>query len=35
MWLIYSLIAIASPIGLLLGRRWVMRGSLGAPQSAV
>ena len=35
MWLIYSLIAIASPIGLLLGRRWVMRGSLGAPQAAV
>jgi POT family proton-dependent oligopeptide transporter len=29
MWFIYSLIALASPIGLLLGRRWVMRGSLG------
>ena len=28
MWLVYSIIALASPIGLLLGRRWVMRGSL-------
>lgn len=28
MWFIYSLIALSSPIGLLLGRRWVIRGSL-------
>ncbi len=28
MWLVYGVIALTSPIGLLLGRRWVMRGSL-------
>ncbi len=26
MWLIYSFIAMCSPIGLILGRKWVMRG---------
>jgi hypothetical protein len=26
MWLIYALIACLSPLGLLLGRRWVQRG---------
>ena len=32
MWLIYSFIALCSPIGLILGRKWVMRGlQLGRP----
>jgi hypothetical protein len=26
MWLIYAFIAMCSPIGLILGRKWVMRG---------
>ena len=26
MWLIYSFIAMCSPIGLILGRKWVMKG---------
>lgn len=33
MWTIYGLIGLASPIGLLIGRRWVMRGQLGSLQS--
>jgi proton-dependent oligopeptide transporter, POT family len=34
MWLVFSVVAVLTPIGLLLGRRWVMRGSLGAPRPA-
>lgn len=33
MWLIYGLIALLSPIGLLIGRGWVMRGKVGGLQS--
>lgn len=35
MWFIYGLIAIVSPIGLILGRKWVMRGPQmgGTPKS--
>ncbi len=34
MWFIYGLIAISSPIGLLLARSWVMRGSLSTKAAA-
>ncbi len=32
MWLLYAFIALASPIGLLLGRKWVMAGWDGKPK---
>ena len=35
MWTIYGFIALTSPIGLLLARAWVMRGSLGQVKPAV
>ncbi|MEW5855729.1 MAG: MFS transporter [Myxococcota bacterium] len=28
MWLIYALVGISSPVGLMLGRKWLLRGSL-------
>jgi MFS family permease len=34
MWLIYGIIAVISPIGLLVGRKWVMRGTMGTPKPA-
>jgi proton-dependent oligopeptide transporter, POT family len=34
MWLIYGIIAVVSPIGLMIGRSWVMRGTMGTPKSA-
>jgi len=32
MWTIYGLVALISPIGLLLGRKWVMSGTMGTPK---